>query len=393
MKKLMLLVVIITLALTFYGQELQYEAVAINIEVPVRVFKGNTFIDNLTIEDFEVYEDGKLQKIEAVYLIKKTNIEREEADMDKEEARKKFAPDVSRYFVLAFILSEYLPKVRDAIDYFFDQVYFPGDTLNVVTPLKTYNLKRNSLDKVPKEVIKKQLKEKLRKDIVMGNSEYISLIEELEESVRAGDVEKYVMALTRLGQIRYIDKEKLEDFAKILKAKEGQKYVFLFYQQESIPQLESSIDLGNFNPYRMRAMNVATGNFNEFFREVSLDVDSVKQAFSDSSIATHFLYITKSLRDRIDVTRMESLKGMRFVEKSGDIYEAFNKIAQVTGGITESSANIFSIFKKAVDASENYYLLYYAPKNYKEDGKFRNIKVRVKNKKYQITHRAGYIAN
>ena len=29
-------------------QQLQHESIVINIEVPVRVFKGNTFIDNLT---------------------------------------------------------------------------------------------------------------------------------------------------------------------------------------------------------------------------------------------------------------------------------------------------------------------------------------------------------
>jgi hypothetical protein len=45
------------------AQELQHKTGAVNIEVPVRVFKGGTFIDNLTIEDFEVYEDGFLQNI------------------------------------------------------------------------------------------------------------------------------------------------------------------------------------------------------------------------------------------------------------------------------------------------------------------------------------------
>lgn len=44
-------------------------------------------------------------------------------------------------------------------------------------------------------------------------------------------------------------------------------------------------------------------------------------------------------------------------------------------------------------ASENYYLLYYTPMNYKSDGKFKKIKVRIKGKKYKVTHRAGYIAD
>jgi len=82
-----------------------------------------------------------------------------------------------------------------------------------------------------------------------------------------------------------------------------------------------------------------------------------------------------------------------YVDKSEDIYSAFREMAKATGGRTESSANAAFAFKRAVDASESYYLLYYSPLNYKKDGKFHNIKVKVKNKSYKVTHRAGYFAN
>jgi len=49
--------------------------------------------------------------------------------------------------------------------------------------------------------------------------------------------------------------------------------------------------------------------------------------------------------------------------------------------------------KKAADASENYYLLYYSPKNYVANGKFMEIKIKVKGQRYRISHRAGYIAD
>ena len=80
-------------------------------------------------------------------------------------------------------------------------------------------------------------------------------------------------------------------------------------------------------------------------------------------------------------------------EKSGDIFSAFKQVADATGGITESSANPTYMFKKAVETSENYYLLYYTPKNYREDGKFRNVKVKIKEGNYRVRHRAGYIAD
>jgi len=46
-----------------------------------------------------------------------------------------------------------------------------------------------------------------------------------------------------------------------------------------------------------------------------------------------------------------------------------------------------------VEAIKNYYLLYYIPKNYRADGKFKKIEVKVKDKRYEVTHRSGYIAD
>jgi hypothetical protein len=78
---------------------------------------------------------------------------------------------------------------------------------------------------------------------------------------------------------------------------------------------------------------------------------------------------------------------------SAETFGAFHEMAKATGGTTDSSANMASSFQRAVISSENYYLLYYAPKNYRADGKFKNIKVKVKGMNYKVTHRAGYIAD
>ncbi|MCK4760469.1 MAG: hypothetical protein KAT69_10500, partial [Candidatus Aminicenantes bacterium] len=95
LKKLILLATISVFSLVFFAQEITHETLVINIEVPVRVFKSGEFVDNLTIDDFEVYEDGILQQIEAVYLIKKKDIERS-------EEKQKFVPETSRNYVLLF---------------------------------------------------------------------------------------------------------------------------------------------------------------------------------------------------------------------------------------------------------------------------------------------------
>ncbi len=79
-------------------------------------------------------------------------------------------------------------------------------------------------------------------------------------------------------------------------------------------------------------------------------------------------------------------------EYSSDVFNAFKTLADATGGRTVSSSSPKFLMEKAVEASENYYLLYYTPKDYKADGKFKKITVKVKDKKYRITHRVGYVA-
>jgi hypothetical protein len=84
---------------------------------------------------------------------------------------------------------------------------------------------------------------------------------------------------------------------------------------------------------------------------------------------------------------------VEYYDQSNEIYNAFKEIAKTTGGITDSSKNPGFLFKKAADASENYYLLYYTPKNYLADGTFKKIEVKVKDRNYTVTHREGYFAD
>lgn len=370
------------------AQDIQHEVGVINIEVPVRVFKGGRFINNLTINDFELFEDGILQKIETVYLINKTAIK-------KHEGSEIPAPQVSRHFVLMFELTEYLPRVGDSLDHFFDNVLLPEDTLTVVTPGKTYNFKPEAMQKLPREEIVSQLKVKLRKDTRAGNAEYWSLIRDLQNSMSDEDLfleqrlQNYESILKRLGDIRQIDEAKMMQFAGFLKDMGGQKNVFLFYQKELIPkidfrdlvQMETSLQ---DSPDMIMKLNEL---FSFFKRDIRFDVAKVKQAFADSSISMHFILLTAQRQHYF------SNNGMVMREQSEDIFSAFSEMAQATGGLINSSANAEYAFEQAVDASENYYLVYYSPQNYKSDGSFKNIKVAVKSGGYRISHRAGYIAN
>lgn len=114
--------------------------------------------------------------------------------------------------------------------------------------------------------------------------------------------------------------------------------------------------------------------------------NNIKKAFADSTILFNLLYLKNnkvvtsgSLFDKVDL--------------AGGMFSTFKDLAKVTGGFAQTTANAADSFEKAVDAAENYYLLYYTPKDYKADGKFKRIKVKIKGQNYRIIHRTDYIAN
>jgi len=420
MKKLFLFTAVSILSFSVFSQQITKETFVINVEVPVRVFKGNAFVDNLAIDDFEITEDGVPQKIEAVYLVKKRSIERR-------EEKKRFAPKTSRNFYLFFEITEYTPKMGDAMGYFIRNVLVPGDNLTVVTPMKTYRLKSQTFEVLPKEEVVSQLKGILRKDALIGSSEYrdtiddiIRLAKSLSAAVQLGNVSTNVSVdqevfiplrnldnfnpqeyesrplmeqitaygelLGKLEHIRNIEQQKFLDFARFLKDKEGQKYVFMFYEKEYIPKVEPRIINQYLSMYQdnPEIIHTITGLFDFYRRSISLDVNRVKQAYADSSISIHFLYISKPPMH---------VYGVRMEEHSEDIFSAFWEMAQATGGFIGSSANPAFLFQKAMEASENYYLVYYSPRDYRRDGEFKTIKVRVRNKNYRVIHRSGYFAD
>ncbi len=416
MKKIILIVTLTFLSLSLFSQQSFIEqSLVINVEVPVRVFEGSTFIDNLTIKDFELIEGGVPQKIEAVYLVKKRTIERS-------DERKRFNPETSRNFFLFFEVSEYIAQLGDVLNYFFDNVILPGDNLFIVTPMKTYRLTDRALEVKLSEEIANEMKQLLRKDTLIGNSEYRSTIRDLtglarslSATIEAGTLDEeqgeasipkqmdafiddyggldldeqlmlYAGLLDKLEILRKVDQLKLLDFAKFLKNKEGQKYVFLFHEREFIPHIEPRILNQFMDEYQNRPdiLFMITEVLGFYKRDISFDINLVKQAYADSSVSIHFLFITKPPK---------IVFGLQMQEHSEDIYSAFKQMAQATGGFVESSVNPVSSFKLAVEASENYYLLYYSPKNYTGEGKFREIKVKVKDRDYRVIHRAGYFDN
>lgn len=423
MRKLTLAISMCLLCFSIFPHQVRQRSLVetsmvINIEVPVRVFKGGDFVDGLKLEDFEVLEDGVPQKVEAVYLISKDAVTR------KEDKKKKYRPDTERTFYLFFEVSEWHPRLGKAIDEFCQDVLLPRDKLIAVTPGKTYRLKEEGFAHKSREEIASELKSHIRKDAYLGSSEYRSALKDLEEIAQVlnaaiaeigdpvnrrddnsrsindagsavmaeGDLDeiatRYIAYIQRLEGLRRVNELRIMDFAKLLKEQEGQKYVFLFYQREFVPMIDPKILTAastSIQNYMGVDVNILLADVtNHYNRDMGTDVERIKQAYADASTAVHFLFLTKPA---------PNIQGVYFQERSSDTFTPFFEMAKASGGFAESSANAEFLFQKAVEVSENYYLLYYSPKDYQGDGKFKTIKVSVKGKGYKVSHRLGYFSN
>jgi hypothetical protein len=191
--------------------------------------------------------------------------------------------------------------------------------------------------------------------------------------------------LQKLDEITAMEQKRLIRFASQLKRMEGQKNVFYFFQSEYRPKLNAMVMSGLQE--RFHSSPGVWGQIQDLFlyrKDSNLDQGEVIRTFADSSILFNFIFINK---------RPTGAPGIRMEEQSEDAFELFSKVAASTGGISDSGQNAAAAFEHAAQASESYYLLYYSPENYRKDGSFKTIEVRIKGRDYKIYHRQGYIAD
>lgn len=393
MKKTSLFITIFLTTSCLFAQQ-QFDVTVRNIIVPMRVYEGNTFINDLKIDDLELFENGVEQKIQAIYLIRNTKIDSMEGERD-------FMPYVGRRFYFIFKITEFNPKISDVLDYYFSNVYNPQDVVTVMTPLKNYTLSSDYVRDNKKSDIINSMVSTIRKDTKLGATEYNNILKNMVRIASSiggnspmsggnslgGGIDSYRQALLKMEELRRVDEKKYIQIAAQLRRQEGQNNLFFFYQREFRPTLRSSALDRLVQMYQndVGIIDQINDLFQFYYRAPQLNVERLQKIFADSSILFNLIYINK---DPVNVPSNVQMK-----EQSEDLYGAFSKIAEATGGITDRSQNPAVSFEKAVEAAKSYYLIYYSPKDYVKDDKFREISIKIRNKKYKVIHRKGYLAN
>jgi len=387
------------------GFSLTQEPAARNIEIPVRVFDGKQFVDNLNIDDFEIYENSIRQDINALYLTEKAHVIRQ-------ESKQPVKPDLSRHFCFLFQITDFNPRLSEGMAYFFNNIFQSGDSVMLITPLKQYSLSAKALEIKSREDLVKDIIQVIRRDTLSGSAEYNSAIVDLRRivssisSASGGQqtmyqtsidttqsssftdpleqlLPNYRETLEKLENMRIVNEESLLAFASHFKSLPGQKIAFLFYQREFRPELDSTTmnRLVSNNQDNQSLLNQIQDLFQVYYRDVDMNVDRMKQVFADSSVMMNLLFFNKT---------PEQIPGVYMREQSEDLYQIFSELAQSTGGIVNSAQNPATALKRVSDTADKCYLLYYNSPLSDIQSRFKNIKVVVKGAKYRILHRQGY---
>jgi hypothetical protein len=369
------------------------------VPIVVRVFEGNRFVPDLSLKDFAIEESDLPVSSEALFLVRKSTIERRDGRAD-------IQPDLSRRIVLLFQLTEYDNKISGALEFLFLKELLPTDTLEIQTPMHNYKLTAAALAAKPRDVLARELSGILRKDIIEGGMAYNSALRDLKRSVRQigrvgrtglsdteGEIDdgtsleqqlmQYGEHLQQMESLRMVDENKLVSFAEGMKSLSGQKLVFFVYQREFRPEISPQTQdiLVLNNQDRPDILAAVETLFSSYRRPINLNREPIIKAFADSGMSFNFLYMNRE---------PERISGINMREQSEDVYKALSDAAEATGGVTDTSQNAAVSLASALTATESSYILYYTTSTAAPPGTFINLKVSVKGKDYRVVHRAGY---
>jgi len=378
--------------------------ISIQIPVQVRVYSEGMFVDNLGLDDFELYEGGKRQRIEAVYHVR-------EKGLTNLGPQVSLVPDISRSLYLFFEIADYTPELRASVRYFVQEVMRPSDNLTVITPKHAYRLKSTAIQNIPKAELTRQLDALFERDTLLSNPEYRAAVAELKALVSlAVDpdskgaqgpelggqappsgmswdavITRYSSLLTAVEKLRKIDERRLLDYVEMLRYQEGQKFAFFFYQREPLPRIAAKLldDYIRLNQGRRDVIRTLTYMQNFHNRDFRVDEERLARAFASASILLHFVVF-----DIPETDGLTDIEARNLMDFNGRL----EAISSLSGASFPRDLTALELLMEAVVRLDQYYLVYYTPSYYAGDGKFKSIEVRVKDRQYRLVHRAGYVS-
>lgn len=403
-----------------------FQSAAQLVEVDVRVADADgRLIGTLTRDDFEVFEDGRPQPIEAMLVVSDGVTSADPAATLGAEAPDRSWPQQPHTWVFAFDVQHLAPagltRTRDALARFVDGEFQDGHFGGVLAGVKMANsrlttdraelkmavlavqpaaeiraraldlrdwpvfrdaLEALRIDRAAGSVTDRDLLEQVRERACRDKPEACSRsvrgVEEDETARRAG----YGMPVEAEEHVRNEIRQKARRITTELRAAARQTLTTLRAVVSGLARV----------PGRKTLVLFSEGFF---FDETTAELRETVAAAARAGVTFYSIdargldRFGDRLSDQSGAMELSSSWQAQFDEKS----DGPNSLAVDTGGLALRNGNDFTraLGRVAAD-TRTYYLLAYRPANTALDGTFRRIQVKVKRPGLVVRARAGYIA-
>ncbi|HEX6322390.1 MAG TPA: VWA domain-containing protein [Vicinamibacterales bacterium] len=317
------------------------------LEVDARVFdRDGRFVETLTIDDFEIIEDGKPQTIQTMFLVggSRAAAGRAATAGAAVDAAASGLPRAPQTWIFIFDRKHLRPggyrRAKVALDAFMKERFRAGDLAGIVADEKMID---NRITSVRAEFLSTLAKVRTPGDSAARDADAA------EAAAAGGDGEAGAAIREALGILNAREVERaardtvelLDELARGLATMPGPKTVVMMSDGFALGRLEEAVRrvVGQMNRAGARVYAVDT-------------------------------------------------RGI-----AGPPGDAVNSLAADTGGLVLFNVNnLGPVFDEIAADTNTYYVLGYQPLNTKFDGKYRRIEVRVKRPELTVRARKGYLA-
>jgi VWFA-related protein len=375
------------------------------VEIPVRVLHKGDVVKGLTKEDFEVYENGVRQTITGFEVVSRRSSPNAAAAPGALAV-----PAEPRLFILIFHIFDYGQTVGDGIDYFFRNVFRPGDRLIVLTEDMVLNVQQDAPDK-----ISERLKETLKTFKAYSTSSMLRAYSDL--SAEADKVYAYLqhegMASWHPVVSRFyesyqrtwndyksrfftLDIDLYRSIIQKIKSLPGEKWVFSFEQRQMFPRLkkqgplETALQnlLDNQIEPGMQALAQQIKTM-QLALQRSMDIvkqfpgDRLKELFMEAGITFHHIMMKSP--------RVSDSQDFELTDVGQDYEDCFRRISVATGGAAVFSNKVAKAIEDASVKEDYRYILAYSPED-PSAVKERAIDVKVRRQGVEVVSMKQYVA-
>jgi hypothetical protein len=351
-------------------------------KVIFRAYEKNQFYSGLQMKNLRLYENRQPRQITSLCLVQGNKIIQRQGDS-------KLGLDPRRQFILVFSLRDYDANIDRTIDHFFHNIYLPGDTLSLLTPEKTYQLRPRTLKYKTAGQIADSLKALIRKDTIQGSQKYHSLMEEMITAVREvttrtnlfsleETLTRYHQVLIALENVRIIQQKRIIEYIFSTELSSRPPMLILFYDREYKPDFPTRT-LQQLKVQWQDRQEIAQP-LNELFelyrRDANFNIPQLESEVIQRKMTVYSIFFRN---------KFVQIRNVYMKEYSEDMFVLFDRLSKASGGMLDMSANPLPAFKKMAAQIHNYYCVTFeTPEN---TGKVPyTLKIQCQNAKLAFAH-------